>query len=174
MARPVAPATVLMSLLLSAGLVSGCSGRDSSLGFQSMADVMQGQPATEPAPEPPPPLPTRFLEGVSSDPGGAETAPLRVVNRSDHPLRLVLQVEGGAPRPPLHWDFAPREMGRQGLLLSQPTGALSVQRGDVIVAFALDGSRLYWGPYRVGGAPQPRWNGRHREWQLALEPDPAP
>jgi hypothetical protein len=171
MTRSVAPTALLLTVLLGTGLISGCSG-DPSLGFQSMADVYPDQPV-ETSPEPPPPLPPRFLNTSAGDAAASEAAPLRVVNRSEHPLRLVLQTESGDRQPALHWDFAPRETGRQGLLLSRPGNDLTVRRGDVIIAFALDGSRLYWGPYRVGSADQPRWNSRFREWQLALEPNPA-
>ncbi len=73
-------------------------------------------------------------------------------------------------RAPFHWDFAPDEGGRDGLLLALPEGDLALQDGDVIVAFAQDGSQRYWGPYVVGKTSLPHWNGDRSEWQLLVQP----
>jgi hypothetical protein len=62
------------------------------------------------------------------------------------------------------------EGGSQGLLLSLPQETLKLKKGDVLVAFAQDGSRQYWGPYVVGETPSPVWNQKQAEWQLVLKP----
>ncbi|MBC7971572.1 MAG: hypothetical protein H7Z11_15860 [Verrucomicrobia bacterium] len=71
---------------------------------------------------------------------------------------------------PAHWDFAPEEGGRQGLLVSLPDRALKLKKGDVLVAFAQDGSGRYWGPYVVDETAQPLWNAKAVEWRLILQP----
>lgn len=101
-------------------------------------------------------------------------ASIRVANRSDHPVRVVLkQTATAKTTEPVHWDFAPQEVGSQGLLLSLPQGALKIQPQDLLVAFALDGSQLYWGPYQVGRDRQPHWNPKTQEWQFLIE-NPVP
>lgn len=130
-------------------------------------------PADEPALADPEPAPAEV-----DQPGS-----LRVSNQTDFPLRVALlrQQDGEAaigsdPAPnatfdqPVHWDFAPNEGRAKGLILSLPSGELQLQPGDVLVAFAQDGSRRYWGPYVVGETPLPAWNAATTEWQLILRP----
>ena len=103
---------------------------------------------------------------------------LRVSNQSTHPVRLaLLPVQSTAKsgkQPaygvPAHWDFAPGEGGSRGLVLALPDGNLKLNRGDVLVAFAQDGSSRYWGPYVVGETGTPLWNSQRSEWQLILQP----
>ena len=112
---------------------------------------------------------------------------LRVSNRTVHPVRVALLSRTAATTPPasstpadsepqvtydvpVHWDFAPGEGSQQGLLLSLPEQSIDLQAGDVLVAFAQDGSRAYWGPYVVDQTTLPLWNDRQQEWQLILEP----
>lgn len=107
---------------------------------------------------------------------------LRVSNQTEYPLRLALlhhaseataestPEEKSAFNQPVHWDFAPEEGRRKGLIVSLPNDDLKLQSGDVLVAFALDGSRRYWGPYVVGETSLPTWNEAAREWQLILRP----
>lgn len=108
---------------------------------------------------------------------------LRVSNQTDYPLRVALlhhqagfdALEVGAEDEktfgqPVHWDFAPGEGRAKGLILSLPNGELQLQSGDVLVAFAQDGSRRYWGPYVVGKTSVPVWNDSTSEWQLILRP----
>jgi hypothetical protein len=112
---------------------------------------------------------------------------LRVRNISPYPVRVVLMSQQSASqqptsqqagqnnsssspyRAPVHWDFAPDEGSKVGLLLSLPEGNFTLKKGDVLMAFALDGSRHYWGPYIVG-----KTGGLSRskasEWQLILKP----
>ena len=71
---------------------------------------------------------------------------------------------------PAHWDFAPEEGGAQGLLVSLPDRTLKLKKGDVLVAFAQDGSGRYWGPYVVDETALPLWNAKAVEWQLILQP----
>lgn len=107
--------------------------------------------------------------------GGA----LRVSNQTEQPLRVALLTQSATnssatSKPkygePVHWDFAPGEGSSQGLILSLPEGNLKLHKGDVIVAFAQDGSRRYWGPYVVGETDAPLLNRKTSEWQLILQP----
>ncbi|NJK34885.1 MAG: hypothetical protein HC919_07995 [Oscillatoriales cyanobacterium SM2_2_1] len=114
-----------------------------------------------------PPLPSPLPQPTY--PPTATQGSLRVGNRTDHSVRVVvlsrkLKIE------PLNWDFAPQEGGREGLLLSLPNNKVRVDRGDVIVAFATDGSRAYWGPNIVGETEAPFWDGDRREWSMVLQP----
>ncbi|NCJ05949.1 hypothetical protein GS597_05360 [Synechococcales cyanobacterium C] len=102
---------------------------------------------------------------------------LRVSNQTPYPLRVVLLPRQGASgasqtappfQDPVHWDFEPAEGRQQGLLLSLPESELRLIPGDVLVAFSLDGSRRYWGPYVVGETPTPSQAGG--EWRLILTP----
>jgi len=102
---------------------------------------------------------------------------LRMSNQTTQPVRLALLerqsgAKGSPPQSqhdiPAHWDFAPQEGSEKGLLLSLPNGNLKLEKGDILVAFAQDGSRRYWGPYVVGETSLPRWNSQNREWQLVL------
>lgn len=103
---------------------------------------------------------------------------LRVGNRTVHPIRVALlpqsqatdQADQSTYDVPVHWDFAPGEGSQQGLLLSLPDQSVQLQTGDVLVAFAQDGSRIYWGPYVVDQTNLPLWNDAQQEWQLILEP----
>lgn len=98
---------------------------------------------------------------------------LRVSNQSEHPVRVALlaqPTEQASYGQPVHWDFAPGEGKTKGLILSLPTSKLQLQEGDVLVAFAQDGSRRYWGPYVVGKTPVPTWNAETKEWLLILQP----
>lgn len=109
----------------------------------------------------------------------AQAGALRVSNQTDHPVRVALLSRpaktSNTDRPerysePIHWDFAPQEGSTKGLLLALPEGEadLLVQAGDVITAFAQDGSRRYWGPYVVGETVAPVWNATSQEWELVL------
>ena len=101
---------------------------------------------------------------------------LRVSNQTNQPMRLVLLAKrsvtavSGQPTYsiPAHWDFAPEEGSTKGLVLSLPDGDFKLKQGDILVAFAQDGSRRYWGPYVVGETPLPVWNNQG-EWQLVLK-----
>lgn len=101
---------------------------------------------------------------------------LRMSNQTDQPVRLAMlarsPVKGEKTQTnydvPAHWDFAPREGNEKGLILSLPQGNLKLEKGDILVAFAQDGSRRYWGPYVVGETSIPVWNAQGKEWQLIL------
>lgn len=121
---------------------------------------------------------TQNLAKTRSNAPATAAGTLRVSNPSPHPVRLALlpvqstaksskQPAYGAPA---HWDFAPGEGGSRGLVLALPDGNLKLNRGDVLVAFAQDGSRRYWGPYVVGETGVPVWNSQRSEWQLILQP----
>lgn len=125
---------------------------------------------------PPPPLDADIALQVGK---------LRVSNQTPHPVRVaLLPQQSAAPTAPdsaipeaaiaydeaVHWDFAPEEGSVDGLILSLPDSQLMLSRDDVLVAFAQDGSRRYWGPYVVGKTLQPAWNPDRVEWQLILQP----
>ncbi|MEH1966243.1 MULTISPECIES: hypothetical protein [unclassified Nostoc] len=103
---------------------------------------------------------------------------LRMSNQTNQPVRLALLarqsgVKGSGTKQtnydvPAHWDFAPQEGSEKGLVLSLPQNNLKLEKGDILVAFAQDGSRRYWGPYVVGETQLPKWNSQKREWQLVL------
>lgn len=98
---------------------------------------------------------------------------LRVSNQTDYPVRIAIRarsLDTNTYKPPAHWDFAPDEGNLNGFSLSLPDGDVKVKKGDVLVAFAQDGSRRYWGPYIVGETPTPIWNQQAAEWQLILQP----
>lgn len=103
----------------------------------------------------------------------ARRGTLRVSNPTEYPVRLALLEQSSSGQSydkPAHWDFAPMEGSSQGLILSLPQKPLKLKKGDILMAFAQDGSRLYWGPYVVGKTPLPVWNPQNGEWQLILHP----
>jgi len=111
----------------------------------------------------------------------AKQGNLRIRNRSDHALRVALLARqpkeptaksGEPPRGfalPSHWDFAPQEGSDSGLLVALPNQGIRLKRGDVLVAFAQDGSQRYWGPFVVGETDRPDWNAQAGEWELTLD-----
>lgn len=102
--------------------------------------------------------------------GGIQVAALRMSNQTDQPVRIALLARrAGTSGVPAHWDFAPKEGSEKGLLLSLPEGKLKLEKGDIVVAFAQDGSRRYWGPYVLGETPAPVWNAQVTEWELVLK-----
>ncbi|PZD74832.1 hypothetical protein C1752_00689 [Acaryochloris thomasi RCC1774] len=120
-----------------------------------------------PPPAPRPSIATQPLPEKSA----AVLNQLRVSNRSIYPIRVVLLPRKSiANDKRFHWDFAPAEGNQEGLVLSRPTGQLQLQDGDVLTAFALDGSRRYWGPYVVGQTKLPTQESPTSEWQLILTP----
>ncbi|MEH2155535.1 hypothetical protein [Nostoc sp.] len=103
---------------------------------------------------------------------------LRMSNQTNQPVRLALLARESVAKGsgtkktnydvPAHWDFDPQEGSDKGLILSLPQNNLKLEKGDILVAFAQDGSRRYWGPYVVGETQLPKWNSQNREWQLVL------
>ncbi len=123
-------------------------------------------------PEPFEPLDPKELN--LSDPVPVRSGPFRVGNRTPFPLRLVtLRRSGGGILSPerAHWDFAPGEGGREGLLLSLGEDPLALSTGDVVVAFTLDGTGRYWGPFVAGSTPYPDWDPDVEVWLLPLPPE---
>lgn len=103
----------------------------------------------------------------------AQFGTLRVSNQSSHPVRVVLRRYTGdsnASKETIHWDFAPQESRVRGMILSLPQQDLRLRPGDILVVFAQDGSRIYWGPYVVGETEIPLWNQKEREWMLPIQP----
>jgi len=104
---------------------------------------------------------------------------LRLSNQTDYPVRIAFLPKHIGERKtqstdvygkPAHWDFAPQEGARDGLILSLPKGVVQLEKGDVIIAFAQDGSGRYWGPYVVGETDSPIWDRQKSEWKLVLQP----
>jgi hypothetical protein len=160
-------------------------------GITSPAPELERSPTvaspTSPSPQPiasPSPLPSPIRNEPSLLAAPTESLPaigieaqgdLRVSNQTNYPLRVALlhqQSSDTSPTfsQPVHWDFAPGEGEAKGLILSLPNQNLQLQPGDVLVAFAQDGSRRYWGPYVVGKTSAPVWNANTSEWQLILQP----
>lgn len=116
---------------------------------------------------------------VDSDSKTKAAGSLRMSNKTTQPVRLALlsrQLSLKSTKAnkiksdiPAHWDFAPEEGSETGLVLSLPQGNLRLEKGDILVAFAQDGSRRYWGPYVVGETSSPQWNPQTQEWQLVLQ-----
>ncbi|MBM0742959.1 hypothetical protein JOY44_15320 [Phormidium sp. CLA17] len=106
---------------------------------------------------------------------------LRVGNPTDHPVRVAVLLKKPGTKnstnqsqsgyeSPAHWDFDPGEGSEKGLLLSLPNRQIKLKKGDILVAFAQDGSRRYWGPYVVGETSIPAWTPKVAEWRLTLQP----
>lgn len=134
----------------------------------------------------PTPVPT-LIQTPENDKPSASNPPAKVVkappgalrlsNQTNYPVRIAflarrvgakstkLPVNGK----PAHWDFAPGEGGSKGLVLSLPEGFVKLEKGDILVAFAQDGSGRYWGPYIVGETASPVWNDSSSEWHLILQ-----
>ncbi|MDB9453273.1 hypothetical protein PN478_12170 [Dolichospermum circinale CS-534/05] len=116
---------------------------------------------------------------VNSDTKTKVVGLLRVSNKTTQPIRLVLLARQLSQKsaninkikstPPAHWDFAPEEGSERGLVLSLPQANLRLEKGDILAAFAQDGSRRYWGPYVVGETSSPQWQPQGQEWQLVLQ-----
>lgn len=100
-----------------------------------------------------------------TDKSDQASIPGTIVPLSNDPSQSPLNITE-----PVHWDFEPEEGAYQGLILSLGQGDLKLQPGDVLVAFAQDGSRRYWGPYVAGETSLPYWNVERSEWQLLLQP----
>ncbi|WP_218596692.1 hypothetical protein [Chroogloeocystis siderophila] len=128
---------------------------------------------TIPATRSPTPTPTTPAQSAAPTPmAGTTPGSLRMSNQTDQPVRVALLAKrspNAYSENPAHWDFTPYEGSTGGLILSLPEGNLTLNKGDIIVAFAQDGSGRYWGPYVVGETPTPVWNSQTQEWQLTLK-----
>ena len=154
---------------------SAINSPDESDVTNSTAIVSPASTPSERSPEP-----TTIAQSTPQAPTAAPVpGALRVSNQSEQPLRVALLTKQPGTSStaskdkysePIHWDFAPGEGSSQGLILSLPQGSLKLKKGDVIVAFAEDGSRRYWGPYIVGETPAPVLDRQTSEWQLVLQP----
>lgn len=115
----------------------------------------------------------------SATPTAGQQGALRVSNQTDYPLRVALLPQRSTSAAttddnpyygePVHWDFAPQEGSARGLLLALPNRDLKLNEGDVLVVFAQDGSRRYWGLYVVGKTTAPIWSQGSDEWQLIVQ-----
>lgn len=132
-------------------------------------DTFETPPELSPTPTPRPTVsPSPSYPPVTPTPGG-----LRVSNQTQSPVRVALLYQQDGEKnysKPAHWDFAPGEGSSQGLILSLPNRDLRLREGDILVAFAQDGSRQYWGPFVVGETNEPILEPQTQEWQLILQP----
>ncbi|MDJ0616248.1 MAG: hypothetical protein QNJ63_05740 [Calothrix sp. MO_192.B10] len=129
----------------------------------------------------PNPTPTTLVAQLpESEREPLNTGKIRISNKTDIPIRIVLLPRHSGTKNlskdqnqkyniPAHWDFASQEGSTKGLILSLSQGKLTLKQGDILVAFAEDGSRRYWGPYVVGETSEPLWNGQQKEWKLILQ-----
>ena len=141
-----------------------------SVGGKTAPDVAA---ASSPVAVVPSPVASPTVAIAPSAAPGDHVGSLRVSNPTIYPVRVaLLPLEGASKKAvqPVHWDFAPDEGSGKGLKLSLPDGKLQLRSGDVLVAFAQDGSRRYWGPFVLGKTALPLWNGVAEEWQLQLQP----
>ncbi len=134
-------------------------------------------PTVSPTPTTVLPATSDSIPATSASTSTVRQGVLRISNPTDYPVRIALlakQPSDGKTKStydsPAHWDFAPQEGSSKGLLVSLPDRTVKIQPGDVLVAFAQDGSRRYWGPYVVGETPTPIWNPKAMEWHLQVEP----
>ena len=145
-------------------------------------------PSAKPAPIPTADQPVETRPDKRAGTASIRYGVLRIGNPTSYPVRVALLpqketkqgsgtesaiAQSGEPlsyEVPAHWDFAPEEGGANGLLVSLPDRTLKLKKGDVLVAFAQDGSGRYWGPYVVDETAMPTWNPKAVEWQLILQP----
>lgn len=146
-------------------------------------------PDTKPVPVPTAAQPIEALPDQRPATASIRYGVLRIGNPTSYPVRVALlpqkeakqgsdktesaiaqSKESASYEAPAHWDFAPEEGGANGLLVSLPDRTLKLKKGDVLVAFAQDGSGRYWGPYVVDETAMPTWNPKAVEWQLILQP----
>lgn len=178
----------LLALLLSRVEIQ--IDRNPDLSADSITSVEEIPPAPTPVrrsplvvtevPTPSSPSPTVTPVTVPPKPTAGQ-GDLRVSNQTPFPVRIALlphqtdnaqaaEAKSDAYSQPVHWDFAPEEGEAKGLILSLPNQNLRLQTGDVLVGFAQDGSRRYWGPYVVGKTALPTWSADQKEWVLVLQP----
>jgi hypothetical protein len=171
------------------GLIAGCLGL--SVSFDpAQSDVLSTLAERTPTLEEKtaPPTASEAVISASAAKPTTKNSPalsksagtLRMSNQTYQPVRLALLARQSAVKNsaasktqahlPAHWDFDPQEGSQKGLILSLPEGNLKLDKGDILVAFAQDGSRRYWGPYVVGETSSPKWNSQTKEWQLELIP----
>lgn len=158
------PAVMIASLFGLVVLVLGAMQFSVSIERSQPTESPKIVPRTVPSATPAvkkPGVPTAKVAGV---PGA-----LILSNQTDLPVRVALLARGKQAVEPAHWDFAPMEGSTEGLVLSLPEGNFKLEKGDILVAFAQDGSGQYWGPYVVGESDAPIWDAKLSRWQLTLQ-----
>ncbi len=139
------------------------------LGAMQFSVSIQPQATVLPVPPVPSATPTgKKLAAPIAKMAGVPGA-LILSNQTDLPVRVALLARGKKAVEPAHWDFAPLEGSTEGLVLSLPEGNFKLEKGDVLVAFAQDGSGQYWGPYIVGESDAPTWDAKLSRWNLTLQ-----
>lgn len=159
--------------------ISRQSNESAAVAIPTASEILKSPLSNIPTAKPLPRYPTEQTQECNfsvtaskSDVAKTNKGAFRVSNCTDRPVRLALLAKSSnrSYRKSAHWDFAPREGSGRGLILSLPEEKLMIKPGDILVVFAQDGSRLYWGPYVVGETNSPMWNRETNEWQLVLQP----
>ncbi len=158
----VYPAVMIASLFGLVVLVLGA--------MQFSVSVEPQQPTVLPKKVVPPATPpvAQIARSPATKMAGVPGA-LILSNQTDLPVRVALLARGSQAVEPAHWDFAPLEGSNGGLVLSLPEGNFKLKKGDILVAFAQDGSGQYWGPYVVGESDAPIWDAKLSRWHLTLQ-----
>lgn len=158
------PAVMIASLF---GLVVLAVGAmQFSVSIEPPATVLPAKPAPTVVPSA---TPTVKKQGATIAKMAGVPGALILSNQTDLPVRVALLARGKKAVEPAHWDFAPLEGSTEGLVLSLPEGNFKLEKGDVLVAFAQDGSGQYWGPYVVGESDAPTWDAKLSRWNLTLQ-----
>lgn len=139
------------------------------LGAMQFSVSIQPQATVLPVPRVPSATPTAKKQGATIAKMAGVPGALILSNQTDLPVRVALLARGKKAVEPAHWDFAPLEGSTEGLVLSLPEGNFKLEKGDVLVAFAQDGSGQYWGPYVVGESDAPTWDAKLSRWNLTLQ-----
>jgi hypothetical protein len=158
------PAVMIASLFGLVVLVLGAMQFSVSIEPQPTESPKTVVPRTVPSATPAVKKPGVSTAKVAGVPGA-----LILSNQTDLPVRVALLARGKQAVEPAHWDFAPMEGSTEGLVLSLPEGNFKLEKGDILVAFAQDGSGQYWGPYVVGESDAPIWDAKLSRWQLTLQ-----
>ena len=139
------------------------------LGAMQFSVSIEQPPTVLPVPPVPSATPTGKKLGAPIAKMAGVPGALILSNQTDLPVRVALLARGKKAVEPAHWDFAPLEGSTEGLVLSLPEGNFKLEKGDVLVAFAQDGSGQYWGPYVVGESDAPIWDAKLSRWNLTLQ-----
>lgn len=155
------PAVMIASLFGLVVLVLGA--------MQFSVSIEQPPTVLPDVPPVPSATPTGKKQGATIAKMAGVPGALILSNQTDLPVRVALLARGKKAVEPAHWDFAPLEGSTEGLVLSLPEGNFKLEKGDVLVAFAQDGSGQYWGPYVVGESDAPTWDAKLSRWNLTLQ-----
>jgi hypothetical protein len=92
-----------------------------------------------------------------------------LTNRTAVPLRLVI-TPLSSPNRSFYWESS----AGQEFRLQLEGKPFLVNSGDGVVAFALDSSAVFWGPFITGRSSPLLWEERRKIWTLALSGNTHP